>query len=137
MKKKVLEIRDTFLNSISDRLIDNKKLHLDFVYGSIKDYVFKPLDGQQRLTTLFLLYWYFGKKENIDIKFLENFTYETRASSREFCQKLVKNDFDFSNENLIENIRDSTWFLAFWKNDPTIKSMLIMIESIHQKFKKK
>ena len=134
-EKKVLEIRDTFLNSISDRLIDDKRLHLDFVYGSIKDNVFKPLDGQQRLTTLFLLYWYFGKKENIDIDFLKKFTYKTRASSREFCQKLVKNNIDFSNENLVENIKDSTWFLAFWKNDPTIKSMLIMIESIHQKFK--
>jgi len=134
-EKKVLEIRDSFLNAISDRLIEDKKLHLDFVYGSIKEEVFKPLDGQQRLTTLFLLYWYFGKKENINIKFLEQFTYETRASSREFCQKLVKNDFDFSSENLIDNIKDSTWFLAFWKNDPTIKSMLIMIESIHQKFK--
>jgi len=134
-EKKVLEIRDTFLNSISDRLIDDKRLHLDFVYGSIKSNVFKPLDGQQRLTTLFLLYWYFGKKENINIDFLEKFTYETRASSREFCQKLVKNDFDFSDEKLIENIKDSTWFLAFWKNDPTIKSMLIMIDSIHNKFK--
>lgn len=134
-EKKVLEIRDTFLNSISDRLIQNKTLHLDFVYGSIRNNVFQLLDGQQRLTTLFLLYWYFGKKESIDIKFLENFTYETRASSREFCQKLVKNDFDFSNENLIDNIKDSKWFLAFWKNDPTIKSMLIMIESIHKKFR--
>ena len=136
-EKRVLEIRNTFLNSISDRLIDNKNLHLDFVYGTIRNNIFQPLDGQQRLTTLFLLYWYFGKKENIDIEFLEKFTYETRATSREFCQKLVKNNFkiDFTKDNLIEYIKDSTWFLAFWENDPTIKSMLTMIESIHQKFK--
>ncbi len=138
-EKRVLEIRNTFLNSISDRLIDNKNLHLDFVYGTIRNNIFQPLDGQQRLTTLFLLYWYFGKKENIDIEFLEQFTYETRATSREFCQKLVKNNFkiDFTKDNLIEYIKDSTWFLVFWENDPTIKSMLIMIESIHKKFKDK
>jgi len=133
--KKVTEIRDTFLDSIADRLAKNKKLHLDFVYGSIKNKVFIPLDGQQRLTTLFLLYWYFGKKEKRDIEFLEKFTYETRASSREFCQKLIKNnDFNFSNKNLVSDIKDSAWFLSFWENDPTIKSMLRMIESIHQKF---
>ena len=133
-EEKVLEIRDTFLNSISDRLTDNNKLHLDFVYGSINDNIFIPLDGQQRLTTLFLLYWYFGKKEKKDINFLNKFTYETRASSREFCQKLVRNEMDFDSGSLVKNIENSTWFLAFWKNDPTIKSMLVMIDSIHKKF---
>ena len=133
-EEKVLEIRDTFLNSISDRLTDNNKLHLDFVYGSINDNIFIPLDGQQRLTTLFLLYWYFGKKEKKDINFLNKFTYETRASSREFCQKLIRNKMDFDSGSLVKNIENSTWFLAFWKNDPTIKSMLVMIGSIHKKF---
>jgi len=133
-EEKVLEIRDTFLNSISDRLTDNNKLHLDFVYGSINDNIFIPLDGQQRLTTLFLLYWYFGKKEKKDINFLNKFTYETRASSREFCQKLIRNKMDFDSGSLVKNIENSTWFLAFWKNDPTIKSMLVMIDSIHKKF---
>jgi len=133
-EKKVLEIRETFLEAIADRLITKRTLHLDFVYGSIKDKVFIPLDGQQRLTTLFLLYWYFGKKENKDIVFLNKFTYETRASSREFCQKLIRNDFNFSEKSLITNIKDSKWFLAFWENDPTIQSMLVMISTIHEKF---
>jgi len=95
---------------------------------------FIPLDGQQRLTTLFLLYWYFGKKENKDISFLRNFTYETRASSREFCSNLVNATLDFTQNNIVRSIKDSSWFLAFWENDPTINAMLTMIEAIHQKF---
>ena len=134
-EKKVVEIRNNFLEAISDKLTMNEKLHLDFVYGSIKEKIFIPLDGQQRLTTLFLLYLYFGKKEKKDINFLEKFTYETRASSREFCEKLVRNEIDFSKDSLIKSIENSKWFLAFWKYDPTIKSMLEMIESIHVKFK--
>ena len=31
---------------------------LDFIYGEVNDGTFEPLDGQQRLTTLFLLHWY-------------------------------------------------------------------------------
>ncbi len=134
-EKKVIEIRDIFLDTIYEKLNNNEVLHLDFVYGSIKENAFIPLDGQQRLTTLFLLYWYFGKKENENISFLKKMTYETRASSREFCQKLVENDIDISTEALVEDIIDSKWFLAFWINDPTIKSMLIMLSSIHKKFK--
>lgn len=135
--KKVIEIRDIFLDTILDKLVNNDRLHLDFVYGSIKENIFIPLDGQQRLTTLFLLYLYFGKKEAKNIDFLQKFTYETRASSREFCQKLVRNEIDFSENDLVSNIENSQWFLAFWKNDPTIQSMLVMLDCIHKKFYQK
>ena len=128
-------IRDGFLESIQESLSQNKQLHLDFVYGSIKKGVFKPLDGQQRLTTIFLLYWYFGSKENKNIDFLTRFTYETRASSREFCKKIVNCTIDFENNNIASQIRDSSWFMPFWENDPTIQSMFTMINSIHKVFK--
>ena len=62
---------------------------LDFIYGSCKNNAFEPLDGQQRLTTLFLLHWLL----NIDLKTEDGkhsvFTYETRNTSREFCDELV------------------------------------------------
>ena len=91
---KAENIRNKFLEHIFEALKNNKELHLDFIYGSVtqtkkdeKDIkIFTPLDGQQRLTTLFLLHWYFGESEKI----LKNFSYETRASSREFCEKLAK-----------------------------------------------
>jgi len=133
----IVEIRDNFLETISDKLSKNENLHLDFIYGSIKNDKFIPLDGQQRLTTLYLLYFYFGKKEKQDIEYLSKFTYETRSSSREFCQKLVLADIDFLQEFLSDQIKDSHWFLPYWDNDPTIKSMFIMLDSIHKKFQNK
>ncbi|EIZ4713101.1 DUF262 domain-containing protein [Campylobacter jejuni] len=132
-------IRDKFLENIFEHLKNNKEMRLDFIYGSVKNYVFLPLDGQQRLTTIFLLYWYFGKKENKKIDFLKKITYETRASSREFCQKLIQEEFNIfkDSNNLSEKIKNSSWFLYFWDNDPTIKSMLTMIDDIHEKIKNK
>jgi uncharacterized protein with ParB-like and HNH nuclease domain len=82
-------IRDKFLATLLQAITSMKKITLDFIYGDIsKDGVLTPFDGQQRLTTLFLLYWYSAKKENIDAKeydFLYCFTYATRFSSRDFC----------------------------------------------------
>ena len=59
-------IRKKFINEVLvNALVNNSNIELDFVYGSIieekngddKRKIFIPLDGQQRLTTLFLLHW--------------------------------------------------------------------------------
>jgi hypothetical protein len=64
---------------------------------------------------------------------LLNFTYETRISSKRFCENLVNNPI--SNLEKIESIKveiiDSPWFMTSWKNDPTIIAMLNMLETIH------
>lgn len=99
--------------------------------------MFQPLDGQQRLTTLFLLYWFFayktgnlsGNKSNF-----KKFTYETRISSREFCNELIEKGEKLGDgETLIEKITDASWFFMSWKKDPTIKAMLVMLNSIEFK----
>jgi uncharacterized protein with ParB-like and HNH nuclease domain len=128
------EIRENFLSSILEVLLEKKTLHLDFIYGSEKGADFFPLDGQQRLTTLFLLHWYFGKKQGKDINHLKRFTYETRASSGDFSNNLVDAEIDFLDGSIKDQILDSNWFVSLWENDPTIKSMLVMIASIHDKF---
>ena len=143
---KVEKIREEFLNAILNALKDDKPLNLDFIYGREEEKTkkFIPLDGQQRLTTLFLLHWYFVKKEgnHENEKFLrfENgdsrFTYETRATSREFCNKIIDFEINFEGESISEQIKDSALFLDFWKKDPTIKSILKMIDAIHKKFQK-
>ena len=57
-------IRNTFLDEIFENLSsnDNEIFDLNFIYGIIKpnndEFKLELLDGQQRLTTLFLLYWY-------------------------------------------------------------------------------
>ena len=58
-------IRGNFLNSLLTSISDeNESIELDFIYGTVKNDVFQPLDGQQRLTTLFLLHWYIAFKES-------------------------------------------------------------------------
>jgi hypothetical protein len=112
---------------------------LDFVYGSVKDSVLQPLDGQQRLTTLFLLHWFVAVKENKLDNELKNiltkFTYETRTSSREFCIDLINKGIVYDDEKTIsKQIIDSSWFFLSWKRDQTIKSMLTMLDAIQQTF---
>ncbi|MDZ4712743.1 MAG: DUF262 domain-containing protein [bacterium] len=132
------ELRKNFLGALHNAITNEVPLELDFVYGSVKDEVLQPLDGQQRLTTLFLLHYYIATKENKLGKvkeLLTKFTYETRSSSREFCYELVNKGIGMNDIlNPSELIIDSSWFFLSWKKDPTIKSMLTMLDSIHQEF---
>ena len=49
-------VRERFLSSLYDAIVETP-ITLDFVYGDIdEEGVMTPLDGQQRLTTLFLLH---------------------------------------------------------------------------------
>ena len=96
------EVADRFLDKIFECLKENKNLELDFIYGSVDKNVVYLLDGQQRVTTLFLLHWYIAlrelaKDEFNKIECLNKFTYSTRVSSREFCQNIIDN---------IKNIKD-------------------------------
>lgn len=130
-------IRDRFLQSLYMAIIDTP-IKLDFVYGDVDENgIMTPLDGQQRLTTLFLLHWYAAKRCGIDeneYDFLNNFSYETRYSARNFCNALVAYRPSFS-EKLSDEIIDQVWFPLDWKKDATIQAMLVMIDAIHDKFR--
>ena len=133
----VNRIRSRFLKVLYDALVEDKRTTLDFIYGNIEKGQLIPLDGQQRLTTLFLLHYYIAQHEHISEdkwEFLHHFTYETRVSSREFCQHLVKYTPDFKLQILSEQIQDEAWFLLEWESDPTVKSMLVMLDAIHTLF---
>lgn len=127
-------LRKNFLSDLKDALDNGKELKLDFVYGSKENNKLNPLDGQQRLTTLWLLHWYIalrsGNLNDDDVcEKLKRFTYETRISSREFCKGLC-NAENFQNYyfgNIVEYIKNQTWFYSAWKQDPTIQSMLRML----------
>ncbi len=130
------ELRKKFLTDLKN-VLDSKNesgetIKLDFIYGATDSGVMTPLDGQQRLTTLWLLHWFVAfQAKRIDDetkKVLSNFTYETRISSRMFCEML--SGFMTPQPNGItisRHIQNQTWFRASWKNDPTIQSMLRML----------
>ncbi|MBD3879818.1 MAG: DUF262 domain-containing protein, partial [Quinella sp. 1Q5] len=63
--EEIRRVRNRFLDALYRAVTTEEGIKLDFVYGDLKDGVLTPLDGQQRLTTLFLLHWYAAKKENV------------------------------------------------------------------------
>ena len=124
------------------------KIALDLVYGSRPhDEAFHPIDGQQRLTLLWILHWYIWKRACIekdgDIENTEeirqklnNFTYATRASSRDFLKALVdEKTFPLIKDApLKKEIVESRFFFTDWVFDPTISSILNVIQEMDDRF---
>lgn len=149
------DLRKKFLKEIRKSLDDNSELLLDFVYGTKKDDIIYPLDGQQRLTTLWVLMWYatfiqltniksseskekeLGELENRKVV-LQKFTYETRTSSKDFiewlCGEFLTSPKEYKKQksnntdlSLSDFIQRQTGFYSGWKQDPTIQSVLRML----------
>lgn len=135
---KIAQIRKTFLQALVQSLTENQELELDFVYGSLNYKTLELLDGQQRLTTLFLLHCYLVNKNKANIneidlikKQLQKFSYQTRTSSKLFISQLVEKlvDMEWSGKPSI-GIENEAWFLAVWRKDPTIISILTMLDEL-------
>lgn len=149
---KAREIRKSFVYDIYKCLMSTDKvMNLDFVYGAKNSTGFVPLDGQQRLTTLFLLHLYLdGLRGNQNAPFEFKFSYETRESSRRFCEYLIESRYKLFTEEAFKErvdskgnkftltpsdiIKDQAWWLNAWRADPTIAGMLCMLDEIHRLF---
>ena len=131
----VTRIRNDFLEALHNAVTTEKPIALDFVYGDVEEGKLRPLDGQQRLTTLFLLHWYLAwRADRMDEEQgWKHFEYATRRSARRFCELLAtsKPPYDEAPRPWLE---DQTWFEHGWEHDPTIRSMLVMIQAIHERF---
>lgn len=145
-------VRDDFLKSLYSALCLPKEdstlpLDLDFVYGSVVNGSFQPLDGQQRLTTLFLLHWYLawvdGCSEDFRSRIVTSgrsrFSYEVRPSSRDFIDAFANYVPDIAAKKCqdIEGmITDQPWYFRSWRFDPTIRAALSMLDRMHEVFQK-
>lgn len=139
-------VRKKFLNDIFTVLCDKEARHLElnFLYGTFVTLdgdknVFELLDGQQRMTTLFLLHWYFANQYRNDENFifpvyLGKFDYQTRTTSSDFLSKLIHTEVrtDISPSKAI---REAAWYSKSFDKDTTIDSMLRMLDSIHAVYK--
>lgn len=186
----VNDIRSKFVHDLVTAISPlGSPIELDFVYGSFRDDAFEPLDGQQRLTTLFLLHWICGVNLYDGDNDISKLSYETRSTSTDFCLELVKHSpkqfldeiaqsvshkkqqkeiakaaldelqriskderpADYPKlikeakkalavaEKLPEKsfsslIHNRDWFNYLWKFDPTIQSMLVMLDALHNEF---
>ncbi len=118
------EILYSFINDIKNI---KEELSFNLICGEVKDDAFYPSDGQQRLTLLFLLYLYSGRKDILKDKF----SYESRTTSKEFVKQLIEN-FDKEKCNTENYIQNEEWFLYDWKFDITIMSMIKVLDVIHK-----
>ncbi|MDK1388871.1 DUF262 domain-containing protein [Sinorhizobium sp. 8-89] len=133
----VKRIRRSFLDVLKQALTGNDEISLDFVYGDTKDGRFIPLDGQQRLTSLYLLHWYMAVRCGVadaERDFITRFTYHTRFSSRDFCTKLATISPELDGRPISAWLQDQHWFAGSWRKDPTIQSMLVVLDDIQALF---
>ncbi|MFO0627184.1 MAG: DUF262 domain-containing protein [Polyangiales bacterium] len=128
-------VRDDFLDALHAAVTGGAPLSLDFVYGSVAGETLTPLDGQQRLTTLFLLHAYLASRAGVDARsLLSRFRYETRVSARAFGEALAQRGIPDGCTSVREAICDQPWFLSSWAHDPTVRAMLVTLEAIHDRF---
>ncbi|CAB3800661.1 hypothetical protein LMG28138_04883 [Pararobbsia alpina] len=133
----VKRIREQFVVTLCDALMpEGDPVDLDFVFGDVEESgKFAPLDGQQRLTTLFLLQSYLAWRTGVDItqQPWSRFSYATRPGARDFCSFLANCRPEFGGR-LSAWITDQPGYLATWRHDPTIQSMLTVLDTLDATF---
>lgn len=143
---KAESVRKQFIKEIFTAIEEKQnEFNLHFIYGPINtdgEDSFVPVDGQQRLTTLWLIARYAAEKaEPSDRKdllsLLSRFTYEDRINAKRFCQALTCEDsrWDFT-QDPNPDILCQDWFVDYWKEDETVASMIRMLSTIHEEWNK-
>ena len=137
------QIRTEFISAIVEAVSENKagSLDLGLIYGFLESGWAYPrlvlLDGQQRMTTLFLLHWLVARRSGWSDELpntFRRFTYETRSTARDFCKALADEKLEVPVGGLVSDcIKDARWFFRSWETDPTISGMLVVLDELHRK----
>jgi len=129
---------------------EDNKINIGFLYSYKPDYVKVSqdrfldenlIDGQQRITTLFLLLFYCALKEKKKQDFLAliryeemlemGFTFKVREVTKRFLLELVHK---VSGHEDLAALTNQTWFLSDYKNDSSISAMCDTLKCIHEIF---
>lgn len=159
------ERRNNFVSQLIAALgnPESAPIQLTFIYGTIEktgannarhEESLTPLDGQQRLTTLFLLAWIliYSTKEKESLcsneaykkllKGMRSFCYKTRPSSGAFCSAIMNENIQVENiqsgtESISKILEVQSWFGNDWKMDPSVRAMLQMLDEMERQLKGK
>ena len=139
-RKKEGKVRGRFVEFLIQAFVTQAPVELDFVYGNVRKEdgksAFIPVDGQQRLTTLWLLHWFLAVKEGRlgeIVSWMQKFSYETRPSSHSFCERMLSESFPSKElKDIKEYIINQKWFDNEWLNDGTVNGMLQMLQDFGQ-----
>ena len=138
------KVLDKMLEDIKNALFkpNNPELSMNFIYGYTQDKInYVPLDGQQRLTTLYLLHYYAALyNSDADFDTLKKFSYATRETTKNYCECIISNHDRIIEElingkrNIKEAIEDLPWYIPDFEYDPSIRSMQVVLERIQNEF---
>lgn len=135
---KVASVRTSFVLDLH-KAVQGTPIKMDFIYGEVcqvshETPTFLPLDGQQRLTTLFLLHWLLSPTPLCEE--LKGFVYESRRSAMAFCEGLQSYSFQSiviaSNECASNALKRQKWFRPIWEKDQTVRGMLVMLDELQR-----
>ena len=122
------EVKELALRGLEE---DRKYTNIGFIYAYYNlEYSNKYflIDGQQRLTTMFLLLLALSiknDKKNFRKSYFSNqvpkINYKVREASQEFLRNFILAILDDKN---IKNIKDSFWYLSEYESDITIQSII-------------
>jgi hypothetical protein len=125
---------EDFVSDLYNSLSRKEDLSLGLIYGSVRDCQLILVDGQQRITLLWLLHAYLGKCARKEITPLKKFFYNTRPAAERFCKFLI--DFELGKDEKISSnvLKNNIHFQYEWLNDPTVSGMLIVLDLINKTF---
>lgn len=134
---------ESIITPFIEQLVDkDRHSDLNYIYGYNEDGKFVPIDGQQRLITLWLLHLYCAAKShnalNIKLQFM------SREFANDFCEHLDSNLSilvgklkEQDEEDLGHAIINESWFISSWKYNETVRGMLNALKHIHRECKRK
>lgn len=145
-------IRNKLIDDIFEILqSDDENIILDIgiIYGYSEGKVFFPIDGQQRLTTLYVIYWFLFIKEmpllneNMEKKSFDLFKlyYEARGSSTRFFEELLNPERVELFKSilrgklvLLNELKSKEWFESEWLKDVTVLAVINVVSELNKKF---
>lgn len=139
----IVPIRVNFIRSLFDAVSGNKIMDINYIYGINKPGdEFLPIDGQQRITSIFLFLWFCCVKEGKTREFctkIKNFSYMVRSTAEEFFGALQKqedggltylSDFEDYLRSKDMSLKNCSWFKFAWNNDMTVEGAVTFLDSI-------
>lgn len=136
------EVRKNFIRELFKACDEGRDVQLHFIYGPVGagGDCFIPVDGQQRLTTLWLLARFIAEylpaeEKAAVLQLLSRFSYTGRIHAKRFCKALTAPQATWQRgTDPQETIPRQPWFWAEWQRDETVASMLRMLSTIYGRF---
>lgn len=92
-----------------------RECDLNYIYGYEENGCFVPIDGQQRLTTLWLLYLYLYARRHRTKEYKVFMKFTSRPFASDFCERLhehIESVLDANSTcSLDKAILDQNWFI--------------------------